>query len=256
MHRYGKNREFWKFCHFWGHFGSFSGYFGHTQEKSKNSINTYHTKLILYELTFMGDTSQFEYKFGKHLHQKMLLIYIFFLLVWHMGYGRKVITSYFQVIPSTDSSSAYKKGQNIATTIDSQNKVFVPFPEPIIPGMCFYKSRVQFLVDRSVSCSIVATQANCETPTSPLNARNYMVSQDRTYPRPLNYFGFTNITSNFRCPNSGTFSNVDLSNVFHFFHFFRINSNCFYNGFFFFQIKRLQLTMKYSCLHKNVQTRK
>ena len=59
-----KIEKFLSFYHFWGPFGSICSHFRHSQKSSKISTNTYRTKLNLCELNSMGNTLQFEYKFG------------------------------------------------------------------------------------------------------------------------------------------------------------------------------------------------
>ena len=99
--------------------------------------------------------------------------------------------------------STLTRGEYIGAILAGQN-VFLPFPQQIVPGICSFGSRAQFLIDRTVSCPIENSRSNCEKVTSPLNARNYMLSPDRTFPRPLSYYAFSdaNITSLFFCPEN------------------------------------------------------
>ena len=64
MHKNVKIRKFWNFCHFRGDFSVIMGSFSSFPKSLKISTNTYHTNLDLCELNSLGDTLQFEYKFG------------------------------------------------------------------------------------------------------------------------------------------------------------------------------------------------
>ena len=59
------------------------GHFDCTQNSPKISTNTYRMKPILFLSNSMGDTIQFEYKFGKMAADLSIFLS-------HMEYGRKI----------------------------------------------------------------------------------------------------------------------------------------------------------------------
>ena len=60
------SQNFGIFCHFRGHFR-------HSQENPKIATNIYRTKLNLCEIKSVGDTRQFEYKFGCSFYKHQII---------------------------------------------------------------------------------------------------------------------------------------------------------------------------------------
>ena len=87
-----------------------------------------------------------------------------------------------------DNRVFYTRGNPLQGKI-GDNTEFLLFPGGLLSGLCARKNYIQFLVDSSARCAAEATQSTCQDLSSPLNARNYLLSTGRTFPRPLeNYF--------------------------------------------------------------------